>query len=140
MQHETLWLFPAFFLTDKLASSSYTTEVLQPAFLKSFTDRCTAEKHPFIPKFYERQNNPGNRYVHFVFHEHRFHNGGFGDRLAGLVNAAAIALRFDRQLLIESRSGFEEPFRPYHPNITHSTGMQREAKNRRVLQVLQHYL
>ena len=128
-RHQTFRHIAAFLLTAKLASSSYTTEVLQPAFLKSFTDRCTVEKYPFIQRFYERQNNPGDRYVHFVFHEHRFRNGGFGDRLAGLITAAAIALRFDRQLLIESRSGFEELFRPYHPNITHSYGMRRVYRN-----------
>jgi hypothetical protein len=40
--------------------------------------------------------------VHFVFHEHGLRNGGFGDRLAGLVTATAIALRFNRTLVIES--------------------------------------
>jgi hypothetical protein len=103
------------FLNSQFIDSSYTTEVLKPAFEKSFHDRCTTEKYPFVQKFVDKLENPGDRFVHFVLHEHGFHNGGFGDRLAGLLTATAMALRFDRQLLIQSNNGFDELFEPYRP-------------------------
>lgn len=103
------------FLNERFADSSYTFEVLKPAFEKSFHDRCTVEKYPFIEKFIKKLENPGDRFVHFVLHEHGFRNGGFGDRLAGLLTATAMALRFDRQILIQSNNGFDELFEPYHP-------------------------
>lgn len=103
------------FLKSQFIDASYTTEVLKPAFEKSFHDRCTIEKYPFIKAFTNKLENPGDRFVHFVLHEHGFRNGGFGDRLAGLLTATAMALRFDRQLLIQSNNGFDELFEPYSP-------------------------
>jgi hypothetical protein len=103
------------FLNSQFIDSSYTTEVLKPAFEKSFHDRCTTEKYPFVKKFVDKLENPGHRFVHFVLHEHGFHNGGFGDRLAGLLTATAMALRFDRQILIQANNGFDELFEPYRP-------------------------
>ena len=102
--------------------SSYTTEILRPRFEKAFTDRCTSEKYPFIERYYRNLENPNYRFVHFVFHEHGLHNGGFGDRISGLISATAIALRFNRTPLIESGNGFDRLFRPYHPNATFYTG------------------
>ena len=63
--------------------SSYTTEVLRPAFEKTFTDRCTVEKYPFIEKYYKNLENPTDRYIQFIFHESGRQSGGFGDRIAG---------------------------------------------------------
>jgi len=37
-----------------------------------------------------------------MFHEPGMKNGGLGDRLAGLISAAMMAMRFNRTLLIES--------------------------------------
>jgi hypothetical protein len=113
-------IFRAFCLWTALCfiDSSYTTEILRPAFEKTFRDSCTIEKYPFIEKYYKNLENPSDRFVHFVFHEHGLKNGGFGDRLAGLVSAIAIALRFNRTLVIESGNGFDQLFRPYHPNAT----------------------
>lgn len=103
------------FLNSQFINASYTTEVLKPAFEKNFHDRCTAEKYPFVEKFIKKLENPGDRFVHFVLHEHNLRNGGFGDRLAGLLTATAMAFRFDRQLLIQSNNGFNELFEPYRP-------------------------
>ena len=110
------------FANIQFCFSSYTTEILRPRFEKAFADRCTTEKYPFIDRYYRNLENPNNRFVHFVFHEHGLHNGGFGDRIAGLISATAIALRFNRTLLIESGNGFDQLFRPYHPNSTFYTG------------------
>jgi hypothetical protein len=98
-------------------TATYTTEVLRPEFERTFRDRCSPQKYPFIDLFYKNLENPSNRFVHFVFHEHGLRNGGFGDRIAGLVTSAAIALRYNRTLLIESGNGFDQLFRPYHPRV-----------------------
>ena len=98
-----------------LLESSYTTEVLRPAFEKTFKDKCL--KYPFVHQYWQNLENPPTRnIIHFVFHEHGLRNGGFGDRIAGLITATAMALRFNRTLVIESGNGFDKLFRPYHPN------------------------
>jgi len=43
-------------------------------------------------------------------------NGGLGDRLAGLVTAAAFAARTGRRLLIAGDAAFRASFVPYHPS------------------------
>lgn len=123
------WTATAIFFLEFLLLSyipvckpSYTTDVLRPRFEKAFTDRCTSEKYPFIDRYYKNLENPNNRFVHFVLHEHGLHNGGFGDRIAGLISATAIALRLNRTLLVESGNGFDQLFRPYHPNATFYKG------------------
>lgn len=40
----------------------------------------------------------------------------------GLISATAMALRFNRTLLIESENSFGELFRPYHPNTPYYIG------------------
>ena len=70
----TALLFP------HLLNSSYTTEILRPAFEKTFADRCNPQKYPFMERYYQNLENPSDRFVHFVFHEHGLKNGGFGDR------------------------------------------------------------
>lgn len=102
----------------RLVQSSFTTEVLQPEFEKVFADRCTSNKYPFIEKFFEIQNRPTDRYIYFVLHEHGFITEGLGDRVAGLLTAAAIAVMYDRKLVVESSSGFEELFAPHNPDNT----------------------
>ena len=109
--------FTALLFIPHLLHSSYTTEILRPAFEKTFADRCNTEKYPFMERYYQNLENPSDRFVHFVFHEHGLKNGGFGDRLAGLVSSAFIAIRFNRTLVIESGNGFDELFRPYHPRL-----------------------
>ena len=107
-----------FYLLMGGSFGSYMSDVLRPAFEKSFNDKCNSNKYPFIEQHYKNLENPSsNKFVHFVFHENGLKNGGFGDRLAGLITAAAIAFRFNRTLLIESSNGFDQLFRPYHPHI-----------------------
>ena len=105
------------FVLYRLVLSSFTTEVLRPEFEKSFVDRCTSTKYPFLDKFFEIQNRPTNRYIYFIFHEHGVETQGLGDRIAGLLTAAAIAVMYDRKLVIESSSGFEELFAPHNSHI-----------------------
>jgi hypothetical protein len=105
-------------LLARPVTPSYTTEVLRPAFEKTFQDRCNPTKYPFMDRFYRNLEAPSDRFVNFVFHEHGLRNGGFGDRLAGLISSAFIAIRYNRTLVIQSGNGFEELFRPYHPRLT----------------------
>jgi hypothetical protein len=100
-----------------VTDSSYTTEVLRPAFEQTFRERCPVSKYPFIERYYRNIEQPSDRFMNFVFHEHGLKNGGFGDRIAGLISTAFIALRYNRTLLIQSGNGFDELFRPYHPQL-----------------------
>lgn len=104
-------------LTVLITDSSYTTEVLRPAFEQTFHERCPMSKYPFIERYYRSLEQPSDRFINFVFHEHGLKNGGFGDRIAGLISTAFIALRYNRTLLIQSGNGFDELFRPYHPRL-----------------------
>jgi hypothetical protein len=118
-------VFTIIWLLSRLVQSSYTTEVLQPQFEKSFADRCTAKKYPFLQQFFEVQNRPTDRYIYFVLHEHGLETAGLGDRIAGLLTAASMAVIYDRKLVIESSSGFEELFAPRNPDIAAGASVSR---------------
>ena len=70
-----------------------------------------------MEKFFKIQNRPTDRYIYYVLHEHGVNTQGLGDRIAGLLTAAAVAVMYDRKLVIESSSGFEELFEPHNPDI-----------------------
>jgi hypothetical protein len=55
-----------------------------------------------------------------MYQEPGLRNGGLGDRIAGLLNAIVISLRFGRQLLVRDFSGLHKFFRPYHPYDIHN--------------------
>jgi hypothetical protein len=86
-------------------SSSYQFPYLpsiKDQFESSFFEKCL--KYPFVSSFIQRLEYPGDRYLVFVFEEHGLNNGGLGDRLAGLVSATAMSLRFNRTLVLRDQS------------------------------------
>eukprot|EP01031_Cornospumella_fuschlensis_P032596 gene32596-39412_t len=85
---------------------------LKERFNSTFHHQCS--KYPFVQKYFDLLDRPGKKYVDFVFQEPRLRNGGFGDRLAGMVTAMEFALRFDRVLLVRSGTGFGKLFSPFH--------------------------
>jgi hypothetical protein len=87
---------------------------LSTRFEKQFHRKC--DKYPFVQHHYAKLENPGERYINFVYQEPGLRNGGLGDRIGGLVSAAAIAMRFNRTLVIRSYNGLGELMRPYHPH------------------------
>jgi hypothetical protein len=94
------------------------TSMIQQQFVKQFQDTCS--KYPFVNRFISKLEDPGDRYLMFVFDEQGLNNGGLGDRFAGLLSAVAMALRFNRTLLIRDSRGFSKYFRPYHPEDIHN--------------------
>jgi hypothetical protein len=94
------------------------TSMIQQQFIKQFQDTCS--KYPFVNRFISKLEDPGDRYLMFVFDEQGLNNGGLGDRFAGLLSAVSMALRFNRTLLIRDSRGFSKYFRPYHPEDIHN--------------------
>ena len=94
------------------------TSTIQKHFLKQFVDTCS--KYPFVQQWVNKLEYPGHRQVMFVFDEPGLNNGGFGDRLAGLLGAVGLALRFNRTLVLRDSRGLANYFRPYHPVDIHS--------------------
>lgn len=92
---------------------------IREAFQQSFDDSC--EKYDFVRRYQDMLEQPPDRYVVFTYQARGLRNGGFGDRMGGLVTAFAHALRFNRTLLIKASNGFQDYFRPYHSN---SNGFQ----------------
>jgi hypothetical protein len=98
-------IFFIFFLTFNHFSLSYQFPYLtsiQEQFESSFHEKCM--KYPFVSSFIHKFEYPGDRYLMFVFEEHTLNNGGLGDRLAGLVSAVAMSLRFNRTLVLRDQS------------------------------------
>jgi hypothetical protein len=87
-------------------------------FEEDFHDRC--DKYPFVQKYINRLENTDERYLTFVYQEGRLRNGGLGDRIGGVLSAVAMAIRFNRTLLLRSENEMHEVFRPYHPTDIHS--------------------
>ncbi len=89
------------------------------AFEKSFHDRC--DKYPFVQQYVNKLEYTNERYLTFVYQESGLKNGGLGDKIGGLISAVAMALRFNRTLILRSaQNEMHEVFRPYHPTDIHS--------------------
>jgi hypothetical protein len=88
------------------------------SFEKTFHDRC--DKYPFVGQYINKLEHSDERYFVFVYQENGLKNGGLGDKLGGLVSAAAMALRFNRTLILRSNNDMHEVFRPYHPTDIHN--------------------
>ena len=89
------------------------------AFEKSFHDRC--DKYPFVQQYVNKVEYTNERYLTFVYQESGLKNGGLGDKIGGLISAVAMALRFNRTLILRSaQNEMHEVFRPYHPTDIHS--------------------
>lgn len=87
-------------------------------FEKTFHDRC--DKYPFVDHYVRKVEFSDERYLTFVYQESGLKNGGLGDKIGGLVSAVAMAIRFNRTLLVRSQNDMHEVFRPYHPTDIHS--------------------
>lgn len=92
---------------------SYTFEVLKPMFEKDFNNTCS--KYDFVNNHYERLTNNENRKYVVVNFNNATINGGFGDRIAELVTAVGVSIRFNRTLVFRRSEGFDLLFRPYIP-------------------------
>jgi len=89
------------------------------AFEKSFHDRC--DKYPFVQQYVNKLEYTNERYLTFVYQESGLKNGGLGDKIGGLISAVAMAVRFNRTLILRSaQNEMHEVFRPYHPTDIHS--------------------
>eukprot|EP00428_Durinskia_dybowskii_P067971 CAMPEP_0170370138 /NCGR_PEP_ID=MMETSP0117_2-20130122/8355_1 /TAXON_ID=400756 /ORGANISM="Durinskia baltica, Strain CSIRO CS-38" /LENGTH=524 /DNA_ID=CAMNT_0010624901 /DNA_START=49 /DNA_END=1623 /DNA_ORIENTATION=+ len=112
-----LWLTTFIFII-------YTSESLdllqsqKNAFEQTFHDRC--DKYPFVSQYINKLEKSDERYFVFVYQENGLRNGGLGDKIGGLVSAVAMALRFNRTLILRSNNDMHEVFRPYHPTDIHS--------------------
>jgi len=88
---------------------------LKRRFHEKFDKECG--KFPFVKKFQALTQSPNGRYIVYKFSEDtpRRIDSGWGDKVAGLVHATALAVRFNRTLLIEScqRNGLYGFFKPY---------------------------
>ena len=96
---------------------SYAAGGARKRFEEKFQKTCM--KYDFVQKYVDNIKNPTGDYVIFVFHEagQKAH-GGLGDRVAGMITAAAYAIRTQRTLLIQADPAFEEAFRPYYPTYS----------------------
>lgn len=89
------------------------TAYLKESFERNFQDRCG--KYPFVQQYVQLMDNPNGKQIMFVYQEPRLKNGGLGDRIGGLISAVALALRFNRTLVMRDHSEMHKVFRPYHP-------------------------
>lgn len=100
---------------------SYALDLLKyhkEHFERTFHDRC--DKYPFVSNYVRKIESSDERYLTFVYQENGLKNGGLGDKIGGLVSAVAMAIRFNRTLIIRSQNDMHEVFRPYHPTDIHS--------------------
>lgn len=88
------------------------------AFERTFHERC--DKYPFVDQYINKMEHSDERYLTFVYQQNGLRNGGLGDKIGGLVSAVAMALRFNRTLIVRSDNDMHETFRPYHPTDIHN--------------------
>lgn len=104
--------FSCIFFFLFITGTTSTLQQLRETFERDFHSSC--DSYQFVQRYISNIENPSNRHIVFVYHENGLKNGGLGDRLGGIVTAAANAIRFNRTLLIQSANGFENLFRPYY--------------------------
>ena len=97
-----------------LLSCRASLGTLRDKFEARFNETCN--RYPFVEDWYsqfERQDyNDSTKYAIAVFFENKVRQGGLGDKLAGVMNIIAYALRTGRVLLMQGDEGFEEAFHP----------------------------
>jgi hypothetical protein len=88
-------------------------------FEKTFHNTCRRFK--FIQDYWKMLESPPGQVVEFEFNVKGAKEGdlgGVGDRLGGLISAVAIALRFQRLVVIDADEAFNQYFRPLrNPSI-----------------------
>jgi hypothetical protein len=85
-------------------------------FTEDFNNRCL--KYSFVKKWTQQLEAGAkghNKYLLFVYSKSGHRNGGFGDRMGGIVTAFSNSIRYNRSLVFESFNGFDRMFKPYHP-------------------------
>jgi hypothetical protein len=92
--------------------TKYSTH-LKEKFETIFHNKC--DKYPFVQRYVEKLENPGNRYLIYIYQQQGIFNGGLGDRLSGLISAVSMSIRLNRTLLIKAEADMGNLFRPYHP-------------------------
>lgn len=108
-----LGIMKGIFLLSILSLSLVAAQNIREKFHQQFLNKCL--KYPIVDKYIQMMENPSDKYLFFVYQDPAVLNGGFGDRMGGLLSAFVQALRFNRTLIIQSKNGFNELFRPYHP-------------------------
>jgi hypothetical protein len=91
----------------------YPRGSIRDQFTRDFHARC--DKYSFVHRYYQMLEQPNQKYLIFLYHDRGLRNGGFGDRMGGMVTAFIHAMRFNRTLLIKASNGMHDMFRPYHP-------------------------
>ena len=108
-----LLLFCILYILDYANGISF-----QERFESSFKNSCL--KYDFVHRYWKNLEHPSSRFVIFVYHEPNSNTkGGFGDRLAGIVMSAMVAMRTNRTFFIESSNQFDTLFRPYRNPMKH---------------------
>lgn len=107
--------FKLFYFQSFINCTFYYTDHLKTQFEKTFHDKC--DKYSFVQQWIKLlENPPMKHHLIFLYQQGGLKNGGLGDRMAGVISAVSIALRYGRPLLLYSEtSGLEKLFRPYHP-------------------------
>jgi hypothetical protein len=88
---------------------------IRDQFTTRFYDRCV--KYSFVQKYIDTLENPHHKYLIFDYHKFRLRNGGFGDRLGGVITAFIHSLRYKRTLFLSAENGMHKLFRPFHPDF-----------------------
>lgn len=123
MLHKLIYLsFCCFLLPVTVLGQDHFLK-LKRRFHEKFDKECS--KFPFVQKFQALTQSPNGRYIVYKFSEDtpRRIDSGWGDKVAGLVHATALAVRFNRTLLIEStqRNSLYNFFKPY--GLPHSVNI-----------------
>ncbi len=104
-------------MCNKCFALSKYSEHLKEKFEKTFSNKCN--KYPFVQRYVEKLESPGDRYLIYIYQQKGIFNGGLGDRLSGLISAMAMSIRLNRTLLIKAEKDMGNLFRPYHPVDIH---------------------
>jgi hypothetical protein len=103
-------------LSGSAATESFgKTTSIRGEFLQNFQQSCS--KYDFVQDYIARLEQPvhNDKFLLFMYHTKTLKNGGFGDRMGGMITAFAQAMRFNRTLILLASNGMQDLFRPYHP-------------------------
>ena len=81
----------------------YYTDYLKTEFEKSFHDKC--DKYQFVHNWVKQMENPPKKHhLIFLYQQAGLKNGGLGDRMAGIISAVSLSLRFGRFYIYNVKS------------------------------------
>jgi hypothetical protein len=128
-----MFMYLFFFILLLCISSIYARKPtsIRDQFTTRFYDRCS--KYPFVEKYVKSLENLSHQYVIFEYHKNGLRNGGFGDRLGGVITAFVHSLRFQRTFYLSASNGMHNLFRPFHskyiPNPKDSSDTEPTSPN-----------